>query len=77
VFAAVSVVDDQGKKVPPGTLGNIVAKLPLPPGAFQTLWNDEERFAQTYFTKFEVCTLCVGCYTSLSSRKFSALKSLP
>ncbi|XP_048730309.1 acyl-CoA synthetase short-chain family member 3, mitochondrial-like isoform X2 [Ostrea edulis] len=32
-----------------GELGDIVVKLPLPPGAFSTLWKNEERFRKTYF----------------------------
>nr|XP_018671713.1 acyl-CoA synthetase short-chain family member 3, mitochondrial isoform X2 [Ciona intestinalis] len=47
------VVDDDGNEVERGTLGNIVAKLPLPLGTFQTLWNNDERFRNTYFTKYE------------------------
>src|SRR5690606_32042845 len=36
----VQVLDDAGDPVPAGTLGNVVVKLPLPPGALPTLWND-------------------------------------
>ncbi|KAJ1890585.1 hypothetical protein LPJ66_007390 [Kickxella alabastrina] len=35
-----------------GEIGNIVVKLPLPPGIMNTLWNDDERFFKTYFKKF-------------------------
>jgi propionyl-CoA synthetase len=48
----ILVLDDAGHPVKPGQLGNIVAKLPLPPGAFPTLWNDEERFRDSYLRDF-------------------------
>ncbi|KAL0478871.1 propionyl-CoA synthetase [Acrasis kona] len=31
--------------------GDIVVKLPLPPGAFTTLWNNENRFVEAYMKK--------------------------
>ncbi|PKA39245.1 propionyl-CoA synthetase [Rhizobium sullae] len=48
----IQVLDDGGHQVPPGTLGNIVAKLPLPPGCLPTLWNADERFRSTYLEEF-------------------------
>ncbi len=38
--------------VPRGTLGNVVAKLPLPPGSLPTLWRADGRFRQAYLTEF-------------------------
>ncbi|OMJ25470.1 Acyl-CoA synthetase short-chain family member 3, mitochondrial [Smittium culicis] len=35
-----------------GEVGNIVIKLPLPPGFFSTLWNNESRFYDSYFSRF-------------------------
>jgi propionyl-CoA synthetase len=49
---AVEVVDDAGHPVAPGTLGNIVIKLPLPPGCLPTLWGDDERFRSGYLDDF-------------------------
>ncbi|HEX2147481.1 MAG TPA: propionyl-CoA synthetase [Pseudorhizobium sp.] len=49
---AVEVVDDAGSPVPRGTLGNIVAKLPLPPGCLVSFWNADERFRQSCLTEF-------------------------
>jgi propionyl-CoA synthetase len=49
---AVEVLDDDGHAVPSGTLGNIVIKLPLPPGCLPTLWNAEERFRAAYLAEF-------------------------
>lgn len=48
----VRVVNDDCVEVPPGTEGNIVCKLPLPPGTLTTLWRNDERFVKSYMTKF-------------------------
>jgi propionyl-CoA synthetase len=48
----VRVLDEAGHEVPPGTLGAIVARLPLPPGTLPTLWNAEERFVKSYLSHF-------------------------
>jgi propionyl-CoA synthetase len=49
----VRIVDGAGQPVPPGTDGAIVLKLPLPPGALPTLWNDDERFVRSYLSAFD------------------------
>jgi propionyl-CoA synthetase len=48
----VRVVDNDGNERPPGEIGAIVVKLPMPPGATPTLWNAEERFRETYLSRF-------------------------
>ncbi|XP_077449804.1 acyl-CoA synthetase short-chain family member 3, mitochondrial isoform X1 [Stigmatopora argus] len=48
----VRVIDDHMQQVTPGTLGNIVVRLPLPPGAASSLWQNSQLFKQIYFTKF-------------------------
>ncbi len=48
----ISIVDDEGQTLPAGELGNVVVKLPLPPGAFPTLWNAEARFKEAYLEEF-------------------------
>ena len=48
----VQIVDDAGHAVSDGTLGNIVVKLPLPPGCLPTLWNAEKRFHDAYLAEF-------------------------
>jgi propionyl-CoA synthetase len=48
----VRVLDDAGHELPPGVLGNVVVKLPLPPGALPTLWNADARFRQAYLDEF-------------------------
>ncbi len=49
---AVEVLDDAGHPVPRGTLGNIVVKLPLPPGCLVSFWNADERFRQSCLEEF-------------------------
>ncbi|MEP1934109.1 MAG: propionyl-CoA synthetase [Roseibium sp.] len=48
----VRVLDDAGHPLGPNTLGNIVVKLPLPPGALPTLWNADQRFFDAYLAEF-------------------------
>jgi len=48
----VEVLDDEGAPVEPGRTGNIVIKLPLPPGCLPTLWNDTEGFKTSYLSAF-------------------------
>ncbi len=48
----VQVLDDAGHPVPRGTLGNVVLKLPLPPGCLPTLWNADQRFRDAYLSEF-------------------------
>ena len=48
----VRILDEGGHEVPPGTLGAIAIRLPLPPGTLPTLWNAEERFRKSYLTHF-------------------------
>jgi propionyl-CoA synthetase len=54
----VRVVDGEGVEVPPGTEGNIVIRLPLPPGTLPTLWGDDERYVTSYLSAFP------GSYTT-------------
>ena len=48
----LQVLNDEGQEVEAGQLGNIVIKLPLPPGAFPTLWENDERFKESYLSEF-------------------------
>ncbi|KAJ7424386.1 acyl-CoA synthetase short-chain family member 3 [Pitangus sulphuratus] len=48
----VMILDENKEPVKAKTLGNIVVKLPLPPGAFSGLWKNEETFQKLYFQKF-------------------------
>lgn len=48
----MEVLDDEGNPMPSGELGNIVVKMPLPPGCLPTLWNAQERFKSAYLEEF-------------------------
>jgi propionyl-CoA synthetase len=48
----LKVLDDNGAVVPPGELGNLAIKLPLPPGTLLTLYNNEERYVRDYLTRY-------------------------
>ena len=44
--------EEDGSRVNRGELGAIAVKLPLPPGTLTTLWGADERYRQSYLTKF-------------------------
>ncbi|MEW8291110.1 MAG: propionyl-CoA synthetase [Candidatus Thiodiazotropha endolucinida] len=46
----VRVLDDQGVEKPAGEMGDIVIKQPLPPACLPTLWNNEQRFVDSYLS---------------------------
>ncbi|MBU3061288.1 AMP-binding protein [Nocardia sp. NEAU-G5] len=46
------VLDYEGDAVAPGTEGNIVIGLPLPPGTLTGLWGDDDRFVRSYLSAF-------------------------
>ncbi|GAB4515730.1 MAG: propionyl-CoA synthetase [Roseibium sp.] len=48
----VQVLDDAGHPLGANTLGNIVVRLPLPPGSLPTLWNADKRFFDAYLAEF-------------------------
>ena len=48
----VDVVDEAAKPVPAGTMGSIVIKLPMPPACLPTLWEQDARCKEAYFTEF-------------------------
>ncbi len=41
-----------GTDVPSGTTGEIVLRLPLPPGCLTTLWGDDQRFIDSYLVQY-------------------------
>ena len=49
----VRVLDDEGVELPLGQSGNIMVKLPLPPGNLSTLWGSQQRFYDAYLSRFE------------------------
>ena len=48
----VRVLDPDGAEMPAGDIGAICVKTPLPPSAFPTLWNADDRYRETYFSKY-------------------------
>lgn len=46
-----AVVDENGKEVPPNTKGYLVIRKPWP-GMLLTLWNDDEKYKQVYWSRF-------------------------
>jgi len=46
----VRILDAEGTEAPPGVTGQIVVRLPLPPGCLPTLWRDDERFVASYLS---------------------------
>lgn len=49
----VEVVNDHGKEVKNGEMGNIVLGIPLAPTGFTTLFNDDQRFYTSYLKRFD------------------------
>jgi propionyl-CoA synthetase len=49
----IHILDVDGSELPRGEEGAIVIKLPLPPGCLQTLWDDDERFRESYMSRYE------------------------
>ncbi|MGX5717007.1 propionyl-CoA synthetase [Arthrobacter sp. MAHUQ-56] len=54
----LQILDGTGEEVEPGTEGNIVLGLPLPPGTLATLWQNDERYVSSYLQAFD------GCYAT-------------
>ncbi len=50
---SLDVVDDSGKSVPKGQKGYLVIKPPLPPGTLSTIWEDDERYIESYWRRFK------------------------
>jgi propionyl-CoA synthetase len=48
----IHILDAAGQQQPAGETGNIVLKLPLPPGCFPTLWNNRAGYLETYFKRY-------------------------
>jgi propionyl-CoA synthetase len=48
----LKVLDPAGEEMQAGQTGALVVKLPMPPGATPTLWNNDQRFLDTYLSTF-------------------------
>jgi propionyl-CoA synthetase len=53
-----SVMDQANRPLPRDAIGDIVIKLPLPPGCLQTLWQNDDGFRKSYLSAHE------GYYTT-------------
>ncbi len=48
----VRILDENQQEVASGQIGDIVIKLPLPPGCLPTLWQNDEGYKQSYLSAF-------------------------
>lgn len=48
----IEVVDVMGEQVAANESGNVVIKLPLPPGTLTTLWQNEQRYVDSYLSMY-------------------------
>ena len=48
----VRILDEAKQPLGPGKMGSIVVKLPLPPSCLPTLWEQDERFHESYLEEF-------------------------
>jgi propionyl-CoA synthetase len=44
----VRVLDEGNKELPPGQIGSIAIRLPMPPGCLPTLWNNDAGYETSY-----------------------------
>lgn len=49
----LQVLDETGHSLPPGEMGKIALKLPLPPGCLQSLWNNDQGYIDSYLSVYE------------------------
>jgi propionyl-CoA synthetase len=48
----LQVVDISNRQMAAGEIGALVVKLPLPPGALPTLWQNDDRYVESYLKEF-------------------------
>jgi len=48
----IRILDPDAQEVATGATGSICIRLPLPPGSFPTLWQNDDAFRQTYLDAF-------------------------
>ena len=49
----VQVLDEHGDQAPPGEIGALCVKLPLPPGCSPTLWGGDDRWIDAYLSQYD------------------------
>ncbi|MCF8036527.1 MAG: propionyl-CoA synthetase [Desulfobacteraceae bacterium] len=48
----VRVLDPANEELPPGEIGALSVRLPLPPGSLPTLWENDQRFVDAYLSEY-------------------------
>jgi propionyl-CoA synthetase len=48
----VEILGEHGEQLPPGETGQVAIKLPLPPSALFTVWNNHSRFISGYLSTY-------------------------
>jgi propionyl-CoA synthetase len=48
----VRILDPAGAEMPVGEEGAICLKLPMPPGTLPTLWGDDDRYRESYLSRY-------------------------
>ncbi|HEB97154.1 MAG TPA: propionyl-CoA synthetase [Sedimenticola thiotaurini] len=46
----VRILDENGNEEPAGEIGRIMIRLPLPPGCLPTLWQNDDRYLESYLS---------------------------
>jgi propionyl-CoA synthetase len=49
----VRILDSDGLELPDGKIGSIMIRLPLPPGTLTTLWQNDDRYVDSYLSTHE------------------------
>ena len=49
----LQVLDEEGNQCKKGKLGNLVLKLPLPPSCLMGIWENDERYKQSYLNFYD------------------------
>ena len=49
----IQILDEQGNPCPPNEEGAVAIRLPLPPGCLPNLWQDTQRFKDSYLSQYE------------------------
>jgi propionyl-CoA synthetase len=48
----LAVLDQAGQPLPPGQEGALCIRLPLPPATLPTLWGDDQRYRESYLSRY-------------------------
>jgi propionyl-CoA synthetase len=48
----IKILNPEGQQQPAGKIGDLVIKLPMPPGTLYTLWHNEADFEKTYLSRY-------------------------